>query len=433
MLVLSKFSNLVSIRKQTIKWFGWFSVLLSCLYIVVSANFLYLFESLIINKQIHSEAQYMIKVYESAGFFPPPRQNFFSLHDNSLTMPDDMRQQYIDNPNKRDFYGDKGRHYHMVTFETSNGPTLLLGEFSQSLMLDDILDSLLMALIPIGIFIAIIMSLLACRIANRATKPLMNLAIEVDKFGYEKIPDDLSDKYNNAETKILAINLRNATVLINALLEREHEINRNASHQLVPASFNLQLAAKNLSKMDNLTDEQQVELIEINNAIAQIELATQTLSVLSEHPDFKEGIYAVEVLTVVEKAINQHEYLIKDKPIRVYVVVPENSKVWFEHSLVDAIIANLVSSAFRYTQQGKIIISFEDSTIAVFNTGELIPPGILNKNLDNHQINSTTQSFAISLSMLDRLCDHFDIRFNICNEHQGNKVSAILDFNHNYH
>ena len=393
---------------------------------------MYLFESLLINKQIHSEAQYMVKVYESAGFFPPPRQNFFSLHDNSLTMPDDMRQQYIDNPNKRDFYGDKGRHYHMVTFETSNGPTLLLGEFSQSLMLDDILDTLLMALIPIGLFIATIMSLLAYRIANRVTKPLMNLAIEVDEFGYEKIPDDLSNKYHNVETNILAKNLRNASISINALIECEHEINRNASHQLTPASFNLQLAAKNLSKMNNLTDEQQTELAEINNAIAQIELSTLTLSVLSEHPNFKEGVYAIKVLTLVEKAINKHEYLIKDKPIRVYVEVPENSEVWFEHSLVDAIIGNLVSSAFRYTQQGKIIISFEDNKIAVFNTGELIPPGILRSNLDDHQMNSSTQTYAISLSMLDRLCDHFNIRFNIYNEHQGNKVSALLDFEHNY-
>ena len=422
--MFAQFFSVLSIRKRIIAWFCWFSLLLSSVYILITFNFLYVIEDAFIDKEVKTEAEYLLTAYGATGHFPYPRQHHFSLHDNSLTMPEDMRQQYIDDPKQREFYGTQGRHYHMVEIVTPRGSTMLLAEVGNSLMVRKVSDKILKLLVVIGAVLTFAACFIAYRLANHTTQPLSDLVVEVSRVNPKKLPDNFANHYPENEIGFLARALEQSMQQIKTFVEREQHFTRDASHELRTPIAVVKNAAQILAQGDNLTAEQQQVLERINRASFQMEQTVATLLSLAREQSYSDTDEQVLVLPLVEKAIIQHAYLIEDKPIEVDVDVPMQEKVAVAEGVVQILIANLVSNAFHYTQRGEVIVTFKDSVLSVADTGPGIEPDIQDKLLEDRVKGANSQGFGIGLSIVKRLCEHYGFNLDVASETDGTRISV---------
>jgi signal transduction histidine kinase len=182
---------------------------------------------------------------------------------------------------------------------------------------------------------------------------------------------------------------------IQTLVTREGQFNRDISHELrtplTIASGAIELLEKDLSG---------------NPAFERLQTATTDMQLLTEGilwlgRDNKTG-ETCDAISLCKHVVKSHQHIIKYKPITVSIENESETYIPVPQPVGQVIIGNLIRNAFTYTEEGTITVKVSPRSIALTDTG--IGFGLAEEE---------KAGFGIGLSLVERLCTHFHLAFDI--------------------
>ena len=112
-----------SLSRKIVSQFCLFTLLISTVWCLFCFTLMYTLEDEFIEREVRQEAQYLQQAYDKNKHWPTSRVSYMKLYFSPNTLPDDIKQLYIAEPNRKEFSGDNGRHYHLLALPKTKTPT----------------------------------------------------------------------------------------------------------------------------------------------------------------------------------------------------------------------------------------------------------------------------------------------------------------------
>ena len=265
--------------------------------------------------------------------------------------------------------------------------------------------------------------------SRKVMEPVVHLAQQVHGFGPEKLPTDLSKNFINDEVGVLAKVLEKAMRRVEAFVEREQQFNRYASHELrTPVTVikgSLELLKKKFSSCNDKSVNRPLERIE--RSAENMEKIIETLLWLSREDVAVDLNQNFAVVPVVREAIEQHRYLIGNKPVDIEFIPENEPKLTIPVALFQIAISNLIRNALQHTLFGTISVIVKNDRVLVADTGTGIETDDLKRVTQPYVRGEQSDGFGLGLSIVKRLCDQLDWDLEIESElEKGTKVELIF-------
>ncbi len=426
----SKNKKFHSLSRRIVAQFCLFTLVLSVIFSLLTFILLFTLEDRFIEREIVKEADYLIAAYQQTKQWPQMRAGHFTLHFSKKTLPDDMREKSMQEPERVEFYGQQGRHYHLYAFPNFE-QTYLLAEVSEKLLVRPLREGIITILVVSGVSLTLVACMLAWLLGRKTAKPLKALADLVDGVAPENIPDSFAHQFPNNEIGVLANTLEASMAQIRKAIERERCFTRDVSHELrTPVAivknavelYREKSREKKREKYD--VDSEEAEIINrINDASMQMEQTVTTLLHLAreEHAAAKQS--TVKLLPLIEQSIIEHSYLLDDKSVEVQVDDNCDTEIVVQQGMLKVLLDNLLSNAFQYTDSGMVEVSFADNTLTIADTGPGIEVGISSQVTEPAIKGSQSTGYGFGLSIVKRLCEHQKWQLSVESK-QGTRISV---------
>jgi signal transduction histidine kinase len=412
-----------SLSRKIVSQFCLFTLLISTVWGMFCFILMYNIEDEFIEREVQQEAQYLQQAYDKNKQWSDSRVGYMTLYFSKKTLPDDIKQRYISEPNRKEFSGENGRHYHLLALPNSEN-IYLVAEVSEMLLVRPITKGVLKLMLTGGFILVLLAFIIAWQLGRKTAMPLKQLADLVNGVAPEKIPDKFAEQFPNNEIGILAYTLESAMTRINQSLLREKCFTRDVSHELRTPVAIIKNAVE-VYRNQYIADENNPVIDRISQASTQMEQTVTTLLTLAreEHTDADKK--PIKILPLIEQSIIDQNHLINNKPIQVEVNDNCNVEVYAQSGLLTVLLDNLIGNAFQYTQEGKVTIEMRDNTLIVADTGPGIEPSISDKITEPAVKGNQSTGYGFGLSIVKRLCEHQDWSLTFSSE-QGTKISITL-------
>ena len=191
---------------------------------------------------------------------------------------------------------------------------------------------------------------------------------------------------------------------------------------------------KQLRKSENDEDRNCLSLI-LRNSDRLLSLVDQLLSLSKiDAGHFVITAQQGDLLTILKGITNSFSYQASEKKINYQLDINESGKVWFDQNIVDIIITNLLSNAFKFVpDQGEVqvsVIAYSDHLkIAVRNSGCTLTSVELSHIFDRFYRagENETQGTGIGLSLVKELCTLYRAPIKVsCSNNQIIEFNLIL-------
>lgn len=415
-----------SLSRRIVAQFCFFTLILSAIFSFLTFILLFTLEDRFIEREIVKEADYLIAEYQQTKQWPEVRNPHFSLHFSKQTLPDDMRTKSMQEPERIEFYGEQGRHYHLYTLPNFE-QTYLLAEVSEKLLVRPLREGIVTVLVVSGLSLTLVACIIAWLLGRKTAKPLKALADLVDGVAPENIPDSFAHQFPNNEIGVLANTLEASMAQIRTAIERERCFTRDVSHELrTPVAVvknSVELYREKYRKKYNVDSDEADIINRINDASIQMEQTVTTLLHLAREEHAAAKQISVKLLPLIEQSIIEHSYLLDDKSVEVVVDDNCNTQVVVQQGMLKVLLDNLLSNAFQYTDSGMVEVSFADNTLTIADTGPGIEAGISNQVTEPAVKGSQSTGYGFGLSIVKRLCEHQKWQLSVESK-QGTRISV---------
>lgn len=416
-----------SLSRRIVLQFCLFTLALAAVFSLISFVLMYTLEDAFIEKGVMEEARYIVNQYQETGAWPMPQKRNMQLYFSKDDFPEEIRSLAKEEPKRKEFYGEAGRHYHLFFihrhFEAlvgANQDVYLLAEVSGELLVRPIREGIIRFLIGSALIVGAIACLIAWLVSRKTTQPLKQLAALVDGVAPEQVPKDFAKAFPNNEIGILAYALEQSYTRLGQALEREKCFTRDASHELrTPLSV-----IKNAAELPPST--QTVGRIE--EAANQMEKTVHTLLLLAREEHTHSKKEAINLMPVVEKAVVDNCMLLEGKSVEVNIHDSCNTTVNSQPGMLKVLLDNLLSNAFAYTLEGEVSVAFENSRLTVKDTGPGIESNIANQVTEPSIKGSQSAGFGFGLSIVKRLCENQGWALHVGSQNAfGATVSVVFE------
>lgn len=412
-----------SLSRKIVSQFCLFTLLISTVWGMLCFTLMYIIEDDFIEREISLEAQYLQQDYEQNQHWSAPRVSYMTLYFSKSTLPDDIKQRYIDEPHRKEFSGKNGRHYHLLALPKSEN-IYLVAEVSEMLLVRPITENILKVMLISGLILVLIAFIIAWQLGRKTAMPLKQLADLVNGVAPENIPDKFAKQFPNNEIGILAYTLESAMARINQSLLREKCFTRDVSHELRTPVAIIKNAVE-VYRNQQTADENKPIIDRISQASTQMEQTVTTLLTLARGEHTEADKKNIKILPLIEQSIIDQNHLINNKPIQVEVNDNCNVEVYAQSGMLTVLLDNLIGNAFQYTQQGRVTIEMQNKTLIVADTGPGIEASISDKVTEPAVKGSQSTGYGFGLSIVKRLCEHQGWLLTFSSE-QGTKISITL-------
>ncbi|MDM7860417.1 HAMP domain-containing sensor histidine kinase [Alteromonas sp. ASW11-36] len=392
-----------SLSRRIIWRFCLFTLIISGIYGLISLSLMYTLEDTFIERGVVQEADYLTQGFSETGRWPTPRsanmQLVFALDD----LPDDFRAIAIEEPQRKEFFGNEGLHYHLYRFK-EHPNTFLVAEVSEQLLVRPIRGGIIQFLVISGVIVTVIACLIAWLIGRRTTRPLHQLASLVNGVALDTLPKDFANDFPRNEVGILAHALDHTLGRIAAAMERERSFTRDVSHELRTPLAVIKNAVE-VAQLSAGKDESQ-PLQRIYHAAEQMEQTVQTLLMIAREEHGALNAQSIDLLPILERTVLDNRLLLEDKAIDVEIDDSCQVQVLAEPNVLKVILDNVIGNAFKYTLEGQVSISFKDQALLVSDTGPGIQPDISASVTERGVKGEQSTGLGFGLSIVKRLCEH---------------------------
>jgi signal transduction histidine kinase len=418
-----------SLSRRIVWQFCIFTLLISAVYGLISFMLMYTLEDSFIEQQLEQESSYLQSGFTQTGQWPTPRKSTMQLHFSTDSLPDEIRQHLLDAPERKEFYGQQGRHYHLHMMNTKP-QVMLLAEVSQDLLVRPIRDGVLQFLLLSALIITSIACMIAWLVSRHTIRPLQQLATLVDGVAVEIIPKKFAQQFPNNEIGVLARTLEQSLNRITQSLLREKNFTRDVSHELrTPLAV-----IKNAVELWRIQQHQQPDarpvLDGIFDAADQMEKTVQTLLILAREEHCPTEHCRTQLMPLLEQAILDNHLLLASKSVEVTLCDSCSVEINADASMLKVLLNNLLSNAFNYTSHGEVKIFYTMGQLVITDTGAGIEAEILAKLSQPGVKSQQSTGFGFGLSIVKRLCEHqgwqMDVQSNTETIGQGTQVTVSL-------
>jgi signal transduction histidine kinase len=341
-------------------------------------------------------------------------------------------QQYDSGVYDIEQLGDEGkvRPYKLAVYkDTDIWAFLRLDESTQKLGERQMLTSLSIVLLAFAILSLLIGRWLSIRVMS----PVIDLARRVQAMGRTGRPEPLAPHFANDEVGQVAVALDGYSDKLTALVERDREFNADVSHELRTPLSVISGTTELMLASDSISDKLRERLKRIERAAKQSTELTNALLLLSrsERSAPVDG-ETTDVGKIVEQVAEVYRSHLGRKPVEVRCVVEQPIEVVAPSSVVAVALGNLIGNAFKYTQQGEVVITVGAGRGKV--TVEDSGPGIKAEEAEKlfergvrGDSAAGSKGAGLGLAIVRRLCELYDWRVSLAPRPQGGAV-ATLDF-----
>jgi signal transduction histidine kinase len=195
------------------------------------------------------------------------------------------------------------------------------------------------------------------------------------------------------------------------------EFTENASHEIQTPLSVIKVKLELLIQTENLKEEQMLLIQSINDATNRLSRLNQSLLLLTkiENNQYqnKESINLSQILLM---HVNNYKELIQAKEVSLKTDIAEGCYVKMNSSLVDILIANLITNAIKHNIQGGIIcIELSDRKLIISNTGNTSIQNPLELFERFKKDKADSESLGLGLSIVKKICEteHIHINYQI--------------------
>ena len=266
-------------------------------------------------------------------------------------------------------------------------------------------------------------------LSARVMSPVVDLAQRVRAMSRSGRPELLKSHFANDEVGQLAAALDDYSTRLTELVERDREFNADVSHELRTPLAVIASTTELLQGSPDLTDKLRERLRRIERAVRQSTELTDALLLLArrERQAPTDG-ETTDVARVVEQVVDVQRPHLGNKPVKVRVEIEDALATAAPSSVVSVALGNLVGNAFKYTQQGEVIVTVGHGRVAVEDTGPGIEEGDAEKLFERGvRGTSAGKGAGLGLAIVRRLCELYGWRVSLAPRPQGGAV-ATLEF-----
>lgn len=284
---------------------------------------------------------------------------------------------------------------------------------------NDLLQSLLIYLIALYLFLVICIFIGNYLILKRSFTPLNKLLIWLRNLTPEKpIPplenDTPISEFRTLNEAALAMSRRSVETY-----EEQKKFIENASHELqTPLAIvlnKLELLAEN----EHFPEELLGKIEEINKPLNRAVKINKSLLLLTRISNNQYGeTFPVNIHQLVEENLTDLKELIEYKNLSITFNSDNSSIVWMNDLLGQTLILNLLKNAVIHTEKnGKVKIDLENGTLKIWNSGDHSLDTSLIFNRFYHS-SSLRESTGLGLAIVHSIVSvyHFDISYHYEND-----------------
>ncbi len=263
-------------------------------------------------------------------------------------------------------------------------------------------------------------------LSARVMSPVVDLARrlrELRKGGHYK---PLAPHFADDEVGQLAEALDDYAARLTHLVERDREFNADVSHEL-RTPLAVIATTTELLMGQGLPDKAQERLKRIDRAVRQSTELTDALLLLSrsERQGPTDG-EATDVARVAEQVIDISRPHLGSKPVRVRLEVEDRISTAAPSSVVAVALTNLIGNAFKYTQEGEVVVIVGHGRVAVEDTGPGIAAEDAERLFERGQRGTTAVKGAgLGLAIVKRLCELYGWKVALAPRPQGGAVATL--------
>lgn len=357
---------------------------------------------------------------------PEPGLPFAAYYRDS-ELPDFLRAPLTVEPQRREVFGEDGRHYHLRRTERAEPaePVWVVLQVEDYLAVRPAMTGIMVTLAVSILAIILVAAVAGLYLAHRVTRPLRSLADEVTSVEPDALPTDWHARYPPDEVGRLADTLRDAFRRIDAFIEREQRFTQDASHELRTPLAVIESSAELLARTTD--PDQAAALVDrIRAAALSMHLSVDVLLALARERDPVRDRTRTAVLPIIERTVINHAALLDGKAVEVEVDVDPEWRITGDPAALQVLVANLVSNAFRYTDAGRIRIERVGNDLRIIDSGvgidDALQPHVTRPAVKRHD----SPGLGLGLSIVERLCQRCGWTFELHSSSEG--TTARLGF-----
>ncbi|SFV01406.1 sensor histidine kinase [Pseudoduganella namucuonensis] len=419
------------LRRRLVAAFAFFALLSALCFSAFCVLFVYTVEDRFFEQMLEQEAAHQSRAWAQARRLAPPLRDTISLHRDVAGFPPDLARQMPGAARAGEFYGERGRHYHVRALRLPGeaAPIYMVAEVSRDLVVRPRLPFIatflgLSALAILGVTLGA-----GYWLAHRATAPLSRLARLMSDAAPGQLPQGFARGFPDNEIGALATALEQAMGRIAAFIERERHFTRDASHELRTPLAVVEGAGYLLARQP-LPAQAAEQVGRIRDAAAHMAQSVRTLLALAREDDGDGGPAAwpagsFAVLPLVEGAVVRYAHLLDGSDAEVDVRVAADARAVCHEAAFAILLDNLVSNAFSHGGRGLVRIYIEEGWLVVADSGPGIAAALRGRVGQPGVKGEGSAGFGLGLSITRRLGERAGIAVRI--EHpEGGGVRAAL-------
>lgn len=291
-------------------------------------------------------------------------------------------------------------------------------------------QQLLMALIVAVLLFGALSVVIGLWMSRRVMHPVTELAGRLRASRRAGTLQKLAPHFADDEVGELAGALDEYAERLTSMVRRDHEFNADVSHELrtplavIASTTELMLAAPEMS------EKLRERLKRIERASRQAAEIIDALLLLSraERQGPADG-ESTDVAKAAADVLELQRPQLRNKPVSVSLQVEAALVVNAPASVVSVALSNLVGNAFKYTQQGDVLVRVQEGRVLVEDSGPGIKPEdaehLFERGVRGEGV--TGGGAGLGLAIVRRLCDLYGWRVRLAPRPQGGAV-AILEF-----
>lgn len=414
------------LQRRLMLAFAGFTLLVGTLLGALAMLFVYVVEDEFFAATLRAEVARQQAHHRAQGRYIAPALPHVRLYAPADELPDDLAGQHGAQPQRQEFTGSEGRHYHLRRLDADGA--LLVAEVSDQLVVRPLRNELLRWLLGAAAGLIGLALLLGWALARRTSAPLAALAQRVAGSTPEALPDDLAHGLAHDEVGELARHLDLLHARTRDFIAREQAFTADASHELRTPVAVLAVACERLQQQASAAQRPLVQTMLA--ATWQLRQTVELmLSLAREAPGAAAEAPAQPLLAMLERVLLALAPLLDDKGAQVDLDVPAGLTRPWSPALTQLLVGNLVANAVAHAHAPQIRIEADATRLRICNASAAPPAALLGDDVAGRQRGvkgATSSGHGLGLSIVRRLAGRHGLALDL-DHHDGWTVATLRD------
>lgn len=267
---------------------------------------------------------------------------------------------------------------------------------------------------------------------NQAISPLVSLSTKLESFDFRshRVSDlDLSEleQESDSEITILVQAFKDFAERMDAMIQRERNFTRNASHELRTPVAVLR-ANLDLLRSREHDSQSRADITErMRRTVRDMEALLETLLLLARESESRLQWGVVSLNEIVAYQLDLAGKAHAREGVRACMSQRCELQTSAPEKVLAIVFANLLRNAFTYTEQGEVRVEVLKHAIAIQDTGCGMSETDLNRAFEPFYRGQgvATEGYGLGLALVNRLCQRFAWRVEVDSElNAGTRITV---------